>query len=75
VFIVDRALSERAATGIPVKVGLIGAGFMGRGIANHIANFMPGLKLVAISNRTPASAMALFRLASPAFSWGPLLAG
>ena len=36
--IVDRALQARAAAGNPIKVGMIGAGFMGRGIANQIIN-------------------------------------
>ena len=49
--IVDRALQSRAEAGNPVKVGMIGAGFMGRGIANQIANSVPGMELVAISNR------------------------
>ena len=49
--IVDRALQARAEAGNPVKVGMIGAGFMGRGIANQIANSVPGMELVAISNR------------------------
>lgn len=49
--IVDRALAARAEAGNPVKVGMIGAGFMGRGIANQIANSVPGMELVAISNR------------------------
>jgi predicted homoserine dehydrogenase-like protein len=61
--IVDTALKKRAAAANPVRVGLIGAGFMGRGIANHIINFVPGLKLVAISNRSPASATAAYRAA------------
>jgi predicted homoserine dehydrogenase-like protein len=50
--IVDRALQARAEAGNPVKVGMIGAGFMGRGIANQITNSVPGMELVAISNRT-----------------------
>ncbi|MFB2768148.1 NAD(P)H-dependent oxidoreductase [Pelatocladus sp. BLCC-F211] len=50
--IVDRALAARAEAGNPVKVGMIGAGFMGRGIANQIANSVPGMELVAISNRS-----------------------
>jgi len=33
-------------------VAMIGAGFMGRGIANQILNSVPGMKLVAISNRS-----------------------
>ena len=49
--IVDKALQARAALGKPVKVAMIGAGFMGRGIANQIINSVPGMELVAISNR------------------------
>lgn len=49
--IVDRALQARAAAGNPVKVGMIGAGFMGQGIANQIINSVPGMELVAICNR------------------------
>ncbi|RUR84985.1 NAD(P)H-dependent oxidoreductase [Chlorogloeopsis fritschii PCC 9212] len=49
--IVDRALAARAEAGNPIKVGMIGAGFMGRGIANQIINSVPGMELVAISNR------------------------
>jgi len=49
--IVDRALQARAEAGNPVRVGMIGAGFMGRGIANQIINSVPGMELVAIFNR------------------------
>jgi predicted homoserine dehydrogenase-like protein len=49
--IIDRALEARAAAGNPIKVGMIGAGFMGRGIANQIINSVPGMELVAIFNR------------------------
>ena len=49
--IVDQALQARAEAGNPVKVGMIGAGFMGRGIANQIVNSVPGMELVAIANR------------------------
>jgi len=50
--IVDRALQSRAEAGNPIKVGMIGAGFMGRGIANQIFNSVPGMELVAIFNRS-----------------------
>ncbi len=50
-FIVDTALKARAEAGNPVRVGMIGAGFMARGIANQIANSVPGMELVAIFNR------------------------
>lgn len=49
--IVDKALQARAELGNPVKVAMIGAGFMGRGIANQIINSVPGMELVAIANR------------------------
>jgi predicted homoserine dehydrogenase-like protein len=50
--IVDTALKAREAAGNPIKVGMIGAGFMGRGIANQIINSVPGMRLIAIANRT-----------------------
>jgi predicted homoserine dehydrogenase-like protein len=50
--IVDKALEARQHAGNPVRVGMIGAGFMGRGIALQILNNVPGMDLVAISNRS-----------------------
>ncbi|MBX3062087.1 MAG: NAD(P)-dependent oxidoreductase [Anaerolineae bacterium] len=49
--ILDTALAERHAANNPIRVGMIGAGFMARGIANQIVNSTVGMKLVAISNR------------------------
>ncbi len=54
--IVDTALHRREAEGRPIRVGMIGAGFMGRGLANHIVNTVPGMVLVAVANRTLANA-------------------
>jgi predicted homoserine dehydrogenase-like protein len=56
VILVDRALEERVAAGNPVRVGMIGAGFQGRGIAEQTIRYTPGLSLVAIANRTLANA-------------------
>jgi predicted homoserine dehydrogenase-like protein len=50
--ILDRALERRAAEGRPVRVGIVGAGYMARGIAAH-ASMLVGMELVAFSNRTP----------------------
>ncbi len=60
-FIVDTELKKRAAEGRPVKVALVGAGFMARGVANQIVNSVPGMKLMAISNRTIATAGRAWR--------------
>lgn len=49
--LVDNALRKRAEAGQPVRVAMVGAGFMGRGIANQIINSVPGMELVAIANR------------------------
>ena len=49
--IVDTALQKRQDAGNPVRVAMVGAGFMGRGIALQINTAVPGMELVAISNR------------------------
>jgi predicted homoserine dehydrogenase-like protein len=54
--ILDAALRRREAEGRPIRVGMIGAGFMGRGLANQIVNSVPGMLLVAVANRTLAHA-------------------
>jgi predicted homoserine dehydrogenase-like protein len=51
--IVDTALAQRAAAGQPVRVGMAGIGFMGRGIAHQIARYTPGMRLVAVFCRQP----------------------
>ncbi|HLZ70242.1 MAG TPA: NAD(P)-dependent oxidoreductase [Dehalococcoidia bacterium] len=54
--IVDSALRAREEAHDPIKVGMIGAGFMARGLANQIVNSVPGMTLAAIANRTVAKA-------------------
>lgn len=49
--LIDNALQKREADGNPIRVAMVGAGFMGRGIALQIITATPGMRLVAISNR------------------------
>jgi predicted homoserine dehydrogenase-like protein len=49
--LLDTALRKRGDEGRPVRVGLIGAGYMGRGIALQILTAIRGMDLVAIANR------------------------
>ncbi|HXG50488.1 MAG TPA: Gfo/Idh/MocA family oxidoreductase [candidate division Zixibacteria bacterium] len=49
--IVDTALQKREREGNPIRVAMVGAGFMGRGIALQIATAVRGMRLVAIANR------------------------
>jgi len=49
--LVDTALREREAEGRPIRVGLIGSGFMAQGFANQIVNSVPGMRLAAVQGR------------------------
>jgi predicted homoserine dehydrogenase-like protein len=46
--LVDNALKAREEEGRPVRVGLIGAGFMGQGLTNQIVNSTPGMIMAAV---------------------------
>ena len=59
--LVDRALERRAAEGRPIRVGMVGAGFMARGVALQMLSFTRGMELVAIANRTLAGAERAYR--------------
>ncbi len=61
--IVDTELAKRQSDGNPIRVGLVGAGFMARGIVNQILNYVPGMELVAIANRTAENAVQAYRAA------------
>ena len=61
--LVDDALARREAEGRPVRVGLVGAGFMGRGVVWQLRHAVPGMRLVAIANRTLDKAEAAVRTA------------
>jgi predicted homoserine dehydrogenase-like protein len=49
--IVDTALEAREREGRPIRVALLGAGFMARGLANHLVHTTPGMRLVGVFNR------------------------
>lgn len=49
--IVDQALKKRQSENNPIRVALVGAGYMGKGIALQILRSVPGMELVAVYNR------------------------
>jgi len=57
--IVDDALRRREAENRPVRVGLIGSGFMAQGLSNQIANSVPGMRVAAIYGRRVEKAAAI----------------
>ncbi len=59
--IVDTALRKRLDQKNPVRVALVAAGYMGRAIALQILSANPGLRLVAIANRTVDQAERAYR--------------
>src|SRR5215471_14172389 len=59
--IVDRALKRREQEGKPIRVGMVGAGFMGQGLTNQIMNSVPGMRMAAIYNRKPERAVGVFK--------------
>lgn len=52
-FIVDRELERLAQARKPIRVGMVGAGFMARGIARQMLQYTKGIELAAIANRHP----------------------
>src|SRR5579864_9739895 len=58
---VDAALQKLEAAGCPIRVGIVGAGATGRAIALQLGTPVPGVRLVAIANRTPEHAKRAFR--------------
>jgi predicted homoserine dehydrogenase-like protein len=59
-FIVDRELEGLEKAGTPIRVGMVGAGFMARGIARQMLHYTKGMRLVAISNRHLDAARAVY---------------
>ena len=57
---VDTVLLQRENAGRPIRVGMVGAGAAGRAIALQLATPVPGLRLVAIADRTLANAEGAF---------------
>jgi predicted homoserine dehydrogenase-like protein len=61
--IVDKALEKLASQGKYVRVGMVGAGAMAHGIAMQITGAVPGMRVVAISNRTIDNAKSAYNKA------------
>lgn len=58
--LVDHALQVRHDAGKPIRVGLLGAGFMVQGLTNQICNSVSGMRVVAIYSRKPQRGRDVF---------------
>ena len=54
--IIDTALKKRQDAGKPVHVAIVGAGYIGRGMTLQVMQYIPGMTVVAIADRTLANA-------------------
>jgi predicted homoserine dehydrogenase-like protein len=58
---IDTILQQRERSGSSIRVGMVGAGATGRAIALQLATPVPGIRLVAIANRTLQHGERAFR--------------
>ncbi len=58
--LIDTALAKREVENNPIRVALVGTGFMGRGILLQITQSVPGMEVVAIYNRNIGKAMQAY---------------
>jgi predicted homoserine dehydrogenase-like protein len=59
--IIDNALKARERAGKPIRVGMVGAGFMGQGLTNQITHSVPGMRMSAVYNRRPERAHHVYK--------------
>lgn len=59
--IVDTILAKRHEANKPVRVAIVGGGYMARCVALQIATAVRGMRLVAIANRTVSKAETAYR--------------
>lgn len=58
--VIDTLLRQRQVDGRPVRVAIVGAGFMGRGLVNQIVNSVPGMQVSVIVSRKPEQGVRAF---------------
>jgi len=61
--IIDSLLQKRAAENNPIRVGIVGAGAMARGVALQLIKYCQGFHLAAVSNRHIDRAEELYQKA------------
>ena len=58
--IIDTLLEKRAKENNPIRVGVLGAGFMGAAVIMQICKYKRGIKAVAVYNRHPEKARQVY---------------
>jgi predicted homoserine dehydrogenase-like protein len=58
---IDTALRAREEQGKPIRVGMIGSGFMAQGLTNQIENSVPGMRMAAVYGRKRERAFHVYQ--------------
>jgi predicted homoserine dehydrogenase-like protein len=58
--IVDTALKAREEQKKPIRVAILGGGFMSQGLTNQIVNSAPGMRMVAVYSRQPKKGLHVY---------------
>jgi predicted homoserine dehydrogenase-like protein len=61
--IVDNALKAREEQHKPIRVAMLGAGFMAQGLMNQIVNSVPGMRMVAVYSRQVKKGLHVYNYA------------
>ncbi len=61
--IIDNKLKERELDNNPIKVGIIGAGEMAKGLINQITRHTPGMEVIATYNRSLERPKEVYKIA------------
>lgn len=61
--ILDKALQFREDIGNPIRVAIMGAGYMSIGIVNQIIRYTPGMEVAVICNRSIEKAITCYKQA------------
>ena len=61
--IVDNALKAREAEGKPIRIGMVGSGFMAQGLTNQTMHSVPGMRMSAIYGRKLERALHCYKYA------------
>lgn len=60
--LIDIALRKREEENNPIKVAVVGAGVMGKGIINQLFRYTPGIDVAIVFNRTLSKAIDAYEL-------------
>lgn len=59
--LIDTALQKLEQNGTPIRIGMVGAGFMARGVCLQVLRYTKGMRISAIANRSTDNAQRAYK--------------